>query len=227
MFRVMEENGMPRSALLLGSLVVGAALLAPPGATGGLGLADAQAAPAKKAKARSAKGKAVVKRETNRIRIKFAGRKSFAVKVGYATLPKFKPKVVLRAAPVAASAAVAPTSPEATAAVSDLTAKTAPTLPPERVIATASIGPMAPVHPGAEHLRPALEARARSMASELGLATLPLPEAAPTAQFSARSVTFDLEHGTRTVVFEDGTSVTAPFDRDRAAGMTGVKAASR
>lgn len=223
---------MPRKALLLGSIVVGAALLAPPAVTGGLGLASAEAA-SKKAGGRAAKstaaksGKAASK-GTRRVR--FVQRNTLAG-ARYAALPKFKPKVVLRqAAAPAAAGSVAPTSAEAAVPAPAITEpKTASTaaLPPERVLATASIAPAPVVHPGAERMRPALEARAQMMAAALGTIAMPLPDAAPPVQLTARSVTFDMEKGERTIVFEDGATVTAPFDMDRASDLTGVRPARR
>lgn len=216
---------MPRRALLLGSIVVSAALLAPPGVTAGLGLVSAEAA-SKKAGARAAKGKA----HKGAGRVRFVQRNTLAG-ARYAALPKFKPKVILRqaAAPTAA-ASVAPASAEATVPAPEIAApRTMSTsaLPPERVLATASIAPAPVVHPGAERMRPALEARAQSMAAALGAIAIPLPSAAPPVLLTARRVTFDMEKGERTIVFEDGATVTAPFDMDRASHLTGISPVRR
>lgn len=221
---------MPRSAMLLGAVVVGAALLAPPEVAGEFGLAPAEAA------SQAGRGAARGKRATGvrhastagrqGRRVRFTEKKGFAVKARYASLPKFKPRVVMHPAaispaPKAAQAAAPAPRPEPGTAESDLAS-----LPPDRVIATASITPAPVVDPNAERMRPALEARARSMASELGLVALPPPDAAPPVQLAARSVTFDLQKGVRTIVFDDGATVTAPFDKERAAGLTGLKPAS-
>lgn len=230
---------MPRSALLLGSMIVGAAMLAPPGATGGLGLASAEAAAGyhtrKKINGKWVVGKfpnggakqaAAAKKGARRVR--FTEKKGLA-KARYASLPQFKPKVVLREPtpaiqPQKPDVAVAPAAPTAAPQPSPALAVA---LPPDRVIATASIAPAPAVHPGAERMRPALEAKARSLASELGLDSLPLPIAAPAPQLAARSVTFDLEKGERTIVFEDGAAATAPYDKERASHLTGIKPVQR
>lgn len=223
---------MSRSAMLLGAVVVGAALLAPPEVAGEFGLAPAEAA------SQAGRGAARGKRATGvrhastagrqGRRVRFTEKKGFAVKARYASLPKFKPRLVMHPAAISpapkatpAQAAAPAPRPDPGTAESDLAS-----LPPDRVIATASITPAPVVDPNAERMRPALEARARSMASELGLVALPPPDAAPPVQLAARSVTFDLQKGVRTIVFDDGATVTAPFDKERAAGLTGLKPAS-
>lgn len=218
---------MPRTALLLGSMVVGVALLAPPGLSGGLGLASAQAAPKQQAR-KKAKGRPAAARPARAAaaparRVRFSEKKGFPVVARYASLPKFKPRVVLRptephAAGKPAEVAVAPPAPDHRVV--------AATLPPDRVLATASIAPAPVVHPGAERMRSALEARAQLMAAALGAIAVPMPDAAPVVQLSARSVTFDLARGERTIVFDDGATVTAPFDKARAQDITGLKPAS-
>lgn len=235
---------MPRSALLLGS-VVAVSLLAPPGLVGEFGLASAAAAThytRKKVNGRWVTGKfpkaeagaakeaaqpAAAGKTTRRVR--FVERKGLA-RARYASLPKFKPKVVLKqTASVVASAASKPADSAIPAQTGSLTlsARTETSLPPDRVIATASITPALVVHPGAERMRAALQARAQMMAAALGAIAVPLPDAAPPAQLLARRVTFDLEKGERTIVFDDGAAVTAPFDQGRASDLTGLKPAAR
>jgi pyruvate/2-oxoglutarate dehydrogenase complex dihydrolipoamide acyltransferase (E2) component len=219
--------------LLLGSVIVGAALLTSPGGGIGLGLSPAAAATRhytrKKVNGRWVTGKftagAADAKEAGKAakpgarRVRFVEKRGFPVKAGYASLPRFKPKVVLR------PAATMPTETKPADSAAKQQAPAAPASSADRVIATASISPAPPVHPAPERMRPALEARARSLASELGIVSLPLPEAAPPVQLTARSVTFDLEKGVRTIVFEDGATVTAPFDKGRASDVTGLRPA--
>ena len=290
---------MPRAALLVGTVVVGAALLAPAGTPGGFGIASAAAAaqyytrkkvngrwvsgkfakagagaagpdakaaakPAPAAKpvaaAKPAAAKPVkhaAKPGKGARRVRFVEKKGFKAKARYAALPKFKPRVVLRPAatpgpatpsqaaaspakaaqiapPATSGSPVPPPSPSAVAPTVPVGAPVPPpvepksaeaALPPDRVIATASITPAPVVNPGAERMRSALEARARTMANEFGTFSVPLPEAAPTVQLSARSVTFDLQKGVRTIVFDDGSAITAPYDRSKASDLTGLKPA--
>ncbi|HMO27950.1 hypothetical protein [Enterovirga sp.] len=213
---------MPRSAMLLGAMVVGAALLAPPEVAGEFGLAPAGAA-SQKGRAGAVRGKRpAAGRASAARRVRFTEKKGFMAKARYASLPKFKPRVVMPAvaAPKAASAE-APQPDHVAEPKSDPAS-----LPLDRVIATASITPAPAVDPGMERMRPALEARARAMALDLGNLSLSPPEAAPPVQLAARSVTFDLQKGVRTIVFDDGATVTAPFDKERASGLTGLKPAS-
>lgn len=230
---------MPRSALLFGS-VVAASLMAPPGVMDGIGIAPAEAATRVARKlARAPRAAAKVESDlatlvavpdtttpaTTRVvqrkrRVRFVERKGMA-KARYASLPKFKPKVVLK------QAAVAPAVEAKTAAIVPPAPSAEKALPPDRVIATASIMPAPVIHPGAERMRSALEARAQIMAAALGAIAVPLPDAAPPAQLLARRVTFDLERGERTIVFDDGAAVTAPFDTGRASDLTGLKPAAR
>ena len=87
--------------------------------------------------------------------------------------------------------------------------------PSSRVIATASITP-APAEARMERMRSALEARAKTLASE----ALPVAEGAPVASppvgIALRSVTFDFQKGLKTVVFDDNVAVTEPLDPNHA-----------
>ncbi|WP_133768546.1 hypothetical protein [Enterovirga rhinocerotis] len=98
--------------------------------------------------------------------------------------------------------------------------------PPDRVIATASIGLLHPT-PGLDKMRTGLEERARAIRAATHPLALPLPEPAPAARMVARSITFDLARGERTIVFENGETITAPFDRTMASDLTGFNAAPR
>lgn len=267
---------MPRSAMLLGPVLVGAALMAPVGPVGEFGIAPAEAAPGyytrKKVNGRWITGKfpkgsagakpasggsgpaaslpasggrpatilikrgAAAKLASPR-RVRFVERKGVKAPVArYAALPKYKPHVALKRAldPKNQDAQVTPRTPAAVsvpppvmatpraepmaAAKPDLSS-----LPPDRVLSTASISPAPVVAPGIERMRPALEAKARSMASELATIAIPLPEPAPPAVLATRSVSFDRDRGLRTTVFEDGTTVTVPFERSATGEPAGAR----
>lgn len=162
-------------------------------------------------------------------------------KTRYSSLPKMKAKVVLKTETPEATPAVSlpPPAPLAQVPASQVPPVQMPPaqmppakapaaaaanaeLPPDRVLSTASINPAPLVQPGAERMRSALEARARTMASQLGHIAVPLPDAAPAARLTARSVTYDMGKGTRTIEFDDGATVTAPFDRARAETLNGL-----
>lgn len=233
---------MARSAWLIGTMVAGAAFLASPEPIR-LGIGPAAAAPAKparKAAAPKSAAKAAPARAKSAARPQKQaagsgvrrGQKSLS-RVRYSSLPKFKPRVVLRpaAAPVEAEAKppivpVPAPPPVVQVAPSSAPEPAATALPPDRVTSTASIEPSLVAVPGAERMRSALEARARTLATQFGHVGVPMPDAPPPVQLSARSVTFDLQKGTRTIVFDDGASVTAPFDKGRASDITGMKASS-
>lgn len=283
---------MPRSALLLGSVLVGVTLMAPMGLVGEIGLASANAAAGyytrKKVKGRwitgkfprgSAAGKqsaantqpaadgqgaagqaanipasggrpntilvkrgAAAKLSAPR-RVRFVERKGVKGKARYAALPKYTPRIALRQ--IAASTVQAKQEPKAAVTPSTVAVAAPPaavtgpktqekaakaselaSLPADRVMATASIAPAPAVTPDVERMRPALEARARTMALELVPFLIPLPDLAPPVVLAARSVSFDLDKGLRTTVFEDGTTVTVPFDKTKAPELTGLRPAS-
>ena len=195
----------------------GAGTPAAPAATAPAAAADTPAAGAAETAAPPAKAQR---------RIRFSEKKGLA-KTRYSSLPKMKAKVVLKTEPPKEAPPALPLPP--TVPVAQVPPAKAPAsapanaeLPPDRVLATASINPAPVVQPGAERMRSALEARARTMASQLGHIAVPLPDAAPAARLSARSVTYDMGKGTRTIEFDDGATVTAPFDRARAETLNGL-----
>ncbi|WP_375459178.1 hypothetical protein [uncultured Enterovirga sp.] len=86
-----------------------------------------------------------------------------------------------------------------------------------RDLSTASLG----AAPEVERMRPALEARARFMASLGAVPSFPVPDQAPAAALPApRSVTFDLQRGTKTVTFGDDVAISEPFDPAAARDLT-------
>jgi hypothetical protein len=214
---------MTRLAALLGPVAVCATFLAPLPGSSGLGIGAAEAASrvytrkkvnGKWITGRFTDGKASATATARAVR--FTEGVGVKGKARYASLPKYAPKVQLQTVtkPPASPAMVAPAAPVVPAA-----------LPADRVMATASIAPAAAPPASAERLRAGLEARARSLAAELGALPIPSPEPVPPIQLAARSVTFDLQKGERTIVFDDGKTVTAPFDERKASDLTGLRPA--
>lgn len=98
----------------------------------------------------------------------------------------------------------------------------------DSVISTASITP-APSEARLERMRPALEAHARTLASDApasGPAGLPPTPPAPVG-VAVRSMTFDFERGTQTTVFDDAASLTEPLDPGRARDLAKAAAPQR
>lgn len=81
---------------------------------------------------------------------------------------------------------------------------------PSRDDAALTTASLAPPEALKETMRPALEAHARTLANGPAAAGEPLPILLP-----PRTVTFDLERGTRTVVYGDDIVVSEPYDPGR------------
>ena len=85
-------------------------------------------------------------------------------------------------------------------------------------LTTSSLGPAVSEEAGRERMRRmALEARARSLASgaQLSATSAAAPGAGPAIVLPPQTVTFDLEKGSRTIVYGDDIVVSEPFDVGR------------
>lgn len=198
---------MPRRALLLGVAVIGAAMTFMPSTSRMIGVGTGNAEAAQYYTRKRVNGRWVTGRFPKIGGTRASSRQKLARRGRYASLAVTPPA---RAEPATASPAVA--------------AKGA--APSAAVATTASLAQPIP-QAGLERMRPALEARARSLASTAGTIVVPLPESPPPTALSARSVTFDLQTGVKTVIFGDGAALTEPFDTSKVSDLISVRPGTR